>query len=224
MSNLQEAFREAARREFAMVPEESELDHVFSLRFERKMRRIIRAQVHGYWMMVNTAAKRVAVAVAIIVMLLTSAMAIKPIRERVIKFFIDVYEDYFEIHFGEEESWDLPERTEPMLRYTLTELPEGYEEVRFVESEQLLWTEWRNPDGIKIILKQETGTHEITINSNDHKLSILQIGEQEVACYEYPNDITYIWEQEGYVFYLSVFFDFPKEYISPMISSLKTPK
>ena len=103
MHKLQEAFREAAGREFAMVPAESELDYRFSRRFERSMRRIIHAQVHGYWMMVNTAAKRAAVAAAIILLLLTSALAIKPIRERVIQFFVEVYEDYFEIRFGREE-------------------------------------------------------------------------------------------------------------------------
>ena len=146
MYELREAFREAARREFAMVPAEEDLDYVFSNRFEQSMRRMIRAEAHGYWNLINTTAKRVAIAAAIILMLLSTAMAIKPIRERVIKFFVDVYEEYFEIHFGEEDSWDLPERTEPMVRYTLTQLPEGYVEVEFMELEHFLRTEWMNSE------------------------------------------------------------------------------
>lgn len=204
MSNLQEAFREAARREFAMVPEESELDHVFSLRFERKMRRIIRAQVHGYWMMVNTAAKRVAVAVAIIVTLLTSAMAIKPIRERVIKFFIDVYEDYFEIHFGEEKSWDLPERTEPMLPYTLTDLPDGYEETDFRVFDGLLWTEWTNESGNSIILKQEPGTNEITLDNKKDYMDRILVDDVTILVHDTLETKIYIWEYNEYTFYLSI--------------------
>ena len=123
MSNLQEAFREAARREFAAVPDETELDYVFSRKFERRMRRIIRAQVHGYWHMVNTLGKRIAIAAAILVMLLTSVMAIKPIRERVIKFFIEVYEDYFEITFGSNTSGDLDPAPKDMPKYTFSKLP-----------------------------------------------------------------------------------------------------
>jgi len=107
MSYLQEAFREAARREFAMIPDEEEIEYSFSSKFLRKMRGLLRAEAYGYWKYVNTAAKRVAIAVAIIVMLLTSAMAIKPIRERVIKFFVEVYEEYFEITFGKEDHRDI---------------------------------------------------------------------------------------------------------------------
>ena len=219
MSNLQEAFREAAGREFAMVPDETELDYIFSRKFERKMRRIIRAQVHGYWMMVNTAAKRVAVAVAIIVMLLTSVMAIKPIRERVIKFFVDMYEEHFEIHFGEEESWDLPERTEPMVRYTLTELPTGYYEVNILELRALIWTDWMNEEGKGISLKQEPGTQEITLDITNAQQRIV-IGEIEIAHYQYDSSETFVWEQYGYIFYLSIHDKLPIEQIMVMISSI----
>lgn len=220
MSELQEAFREAARREFSMVPAEEDLHWVFSRRFERRMRRIIRAQEYGYWNLVNTTAKRAAIVAAIIVMLLSSVMAIRPIRERVIKFFVDVYEEYFEIHFGEEESWDLPERTEPMVRYTLTELPEGYEEVEFLELEHVLWTSWQNEDGYGISLQQESGTQEITINIMDERSYKTRIGELEVLCQEFDDVRIYVWEEDGYIFYLALYETFLEEQIAEMIMSV----
>lgn len=220
MSELQEAFREAARREFAHVPAEEDLHWVFSRRFERRMRRIIRAQEYGYWNLVNTTAKRVAIVAAIIVMLLSTVMAIKPIRERVIKFFVDVYEEYFEIHFGEEESWDLPERTEPMVRYALTELPEGYVGVEYIESEHVLWTRWQNGYGNNVSLRQETGTHEIVLD-NDKKPSMIKLDGKEITYQSHNGTNVFIWEQENYVFYLTVHENLTTEEVLNMIVSLK---
>jgi len=221
MSELQEAFREAARREFAMVPAEEDLHWVFSRRFERRMRRIIRAQEYGYWNLVNTTAKRVAIAAAILVLLLSTVMAIRPVRERVIKFFVDVYEEYFEIHFGEEESWDLPERTEPMVRYTLTELPEGYVEVDFLELDTLFWTRWQNDDEGRIELQQEPGTHEITVDTNDVDAVIVNYEEKELAYYQYEGSATFLWEEDGYIFTISVHDSIPTDHILMMIGSLE---
>ena len=221
MYELREAFREAARREFAAVPAEAELDYVFSRRFERKMRRMIRAEAHGYWNLIDTAAKRVAIAAAILLMLLSTVMAIRPVRERVIRFFVEAYEEYFEIRFGEEEKDDLDPTPKPMVRYTLTELPAGYEEVRFEQLKHILWTHWKDPYGKHISLTQETGTNEITVNQTT---DTLRIGTLRVDCYQYAEHTTYIWEQEGYVFYLSVYSGFPKEELEPMIESLKIYK
>ena len=220
MADLREAFREAARREFAAVPPEAELDYTFSPRFERNMRRIIRAQAYGYWMLVNTAAKRVAIAAALLILLLTSVMAIKPVRERVIQFFIEVYEDYFEIHFGEEESWDLPERTEPMVRYTLTELPEGYEETQYVVFEHILWTRWKNEEGYTISLRQETGTQELILDSNMPMTTIVHNELQITTWSENDTDI-YIWEEDGYLFHLAVYETVSEEEVLKMIDSKK---
>ena len=224
MSELKEAFREAARRQFAMVPAEEDLDWVFSAKFERKMRRMIRAQEYGYWNLVNTTAKRVAIAAAIIVMLLSTAMAIKPIRERVIKFFIDVYEDYFEIHFGEKESWDLPERTEPMIRYTLTELPEGYEEVECVELDSLIWTSWQNEKGMGISLQQEPGTNEITLDNMETPLLNTEYGGSVISYQENVTTYSFVWVKDEYIFYLNVHKEIALEEIEKMIVSLEKRK
>ena len=204
MYELREAFREAARREFAMVPAEEELDYVFSDRFERSMRRMIRAEAYGYWNLINTTAKRVAIAAAIILMLLSTAMAIKPIRERVIQFFIEVYEEYFEIRFGKEEKDDIDPTPQPMVRYTLTELPEGYEEVEVMEMEHLIWTHWQNEVGNSISLQQETGTHEIKSHNHEKEQDTITIDGMNIVHQKEYSTEAFFWEQNGYVFVLNI--------------------
>ncbi len=127
MSKLQDAFREAMEIEFSYVPPENEIEWDFSPAFLRKMNRLIHAQEHGYWKVINTAAKRVACVAAAIIILLSSVMAIRPIRERVIQFFIETFDEYFQVRFGENEADDLYTVGTPMTPYTFTRLPEGYE-------------------------------------------------------------------------------------------------
>ena len=224
MSELREAFREAARRQFAMVPAEVELDWVFSPRFERKMRRIIRAQEYGYWNLVNTTAKRIAIVAAIIVMLLSTVMAIKPVRERVIKFFVEVYEEYFEIRFGEEEKDDLDPTPKPMVRYTLTELPEGYTVVEYIESDALIWTEWKNANADKITLQQELGTHEVTFDHGNTPPIVISHQGIRIT-YQFSDDICmFVWEKDGYIFYLTICANYSIEESLIIIDSLQIQK
>ena len=221
MSELQNAFREAARREFASVPAEAELDYKFSARFERKMQYMIRAQAHGYLHLVNTAAKRFFIAAAIIFLLLSSVLAIKPVRQRVIQFFVEVYEEYFEIHFGEKESWDLPERTEPMERYTLTYLPEGYDEVEFLALDSLLWTHWRNDTENSISLQQEPGTQEITMDAALGEIIQLEYNGLRISYQESSNSQIFVWEKGEYIFHLVIHKSLSVEEGLHMIESVK---
>jgi len=220
MSELREAFREAARREFAAVPPEEELDYVFSPRFEHRMRRLIRAQAHSYWFLINTAAKRAAIVAAIILALLTTALAIKPVRQRIIQFFVDVYEEYFEIRFGEEKKDDIDPTPTSMVRYTLTELPEGYEEVAFIGMQHLLWTKWEDPNGSRIILQQEVGTQEITIDNRKQGATLIEDKTISVFYKENANGQSYTWGKDGFIFVLTTYNSSPEQDLE-MIASLK---
>ncbi len=220
MHELREAFREAARRTYADVPEEWELDYRFSRRFERKMRRMIRAQAHGYWHLVNTAAKRAAILAAVLLLLLCSVMALRPVRERVFRFFMEICEDSLEIQFCEQEE-NLDGAPAPMVRYTLTALPEGYEEVRFVQYEHTLWTHWEDHNGNSISLKQEVGTQRVTVNADIPIRSDININGQNIDCFQSEDGMTCIWEHDGYVFYFSAYSGFPQEQVVVLIESME---
>lgn len=221
MSELQNAFREAARQEFAAVPAEAELDYIFSARFERRMQHMIRAQAHGYLHLVNTSAKRFFIAAAIIFLLLSSVLAIKPVRQRVIRFFVEAYEECFEIRFGEKDQDDIDPTPYTMERYTLTYLPEGYEEVEFITLDSLLWTHWRNEDGNSISLQQEPGTQEITLNAALGEIVQLEHNGLRITYQESSNSRIFVWEQDEYIFHLSIHKNLPTEEGLRMIESIK---
>lgn len=223
MTDLQEAFREAARREFAMVPDEDELDYTFSSGFQRKMRRIIRAQIYGYWQFVNTTAKRITCVAAIIVMLLTTAMAIKPVRERVIKFFVEVYEDYFSVTFGEEKRGDLYSTPVPITRYTLSWFPEEYVETEYTESDVLLTTVWMDNEKC-IMLNQSVGTHETTLDHIAEKIEEFEYKDLIIRHLTLSQSNAFVWDKYGYIFQLLVPDDLPLDVALQMIDSLIVEK
>ena len=67
-AEFNEAFRKAMSDEFASVPKnEKEIDHVFSDRFEKRMKKLIKAEKSVGWHWVNTAGKRAAVIAAALV-------------------------------------------------------------------------------------------------------------------------------------------------------------
>lgn len=221
MSELQSAFREAARREFASVPAEAELDYIFSARFERKMQCMIRAQAHGYLYLVNTAAKRFFIAAAILFLLLSSVLAIKPVRQRVIQFFVDAYEEYFEIRFGENARDDLDPTPQAMERYTLTYLPEGYEETAFYEWDSMLWTEWCNARSNKIVLMQESGTQEISLDAALREIVQIEHNGFSISYQTSIDSHIFVWVQGEYIFHLVIHNSLSAEEGLLMINSLK---
>ena len=221
MADLREAFREAACREFAAVPAEHELTYRFSHRFERKMNRMLRATTYGYWPLVNTAAKRVLVAAALVLLLLSTVMAIRPVRQRVIRFFVEVYEEYFEIRFGENEKDDLDPTPQPMVRYTLTALPDGYEEVQFMEFDSLFWTKWENENGQMIVLQQEPVTNEIKADSEAQNWELMTLEGLTIRHQYNEENHSFIWEQHGYAFVLFFHKELSIDAIAIIIKSLK---
>ena len=136
-------------------------------------------------------------------MLLTTAMAIKPIRERVIRFFVEIYEEYFAVTFGAEESGDLYYPPEPMTRYTLSWVPTGYHEVKYIETDVTLTTIWTDEDGSSILLSQGRGTQTITMNLTESSLSEFIYGDIVVRHNVYEEANEFIWEQDGFVFHLT---------------------
>ena len=221
MSNLQEAFREAARREFAMVPAEEALDYTFSPGFQRKMRRIIRAQAHGYWQLVNTTAKRIACIAAIIMMLLTTAMAIKPVRERVIKFFVEVYEEYFSVTFGEEENRDLERTPTHMELYSFSYLPDGFYLTNRIATDSFYRTDWQKREGYPIILLQEPASHNIVIDNNGTSLIDLSHNDLSLLYYHSEDTYVFLWEQYECIFHLTIYEKLTLDEILEMIDSLR---
>lgn len=181
--------------------------HVFSERFCKKMDKLIRRSKRPWYSMVSTPMKKVAVIIiAILMFSLTSVMSIRAAREAVIGFFVQVYETFSVVFFGEDNAneEDVPEGraiTEPMPDYEITALPEGYRLVDCAKDEWSVYKWYENTEGEKIKFSYIVNSYKyIVIDTEDAGSKICKIGNRS---YEYiiETDFTqFVWEDSDYVF------------------------
>lgn len=88
LSIFEKALLDSALLEFNGVPSEDDIEYSFSDAFEQKAERLIKKSGTAAWHLVNTTVKKLLVAAIITALLVSSAMAIPAVRERLIKFFI----------------------------------------------------------------------------------------------------------------------------------------
>ena len=149
---LKTALREAASREFAGMPQsDGDITYTFSPRFTRRMNRLTKAEKSWLWRMTSTASKRAAAAGIAMILIALTACSIPAIREPVAAFFKGTYENCVRFFTGNAGADRIAER------YTLTELPDGFEAVYTVDNDASFTVVYRNEDGEEIILSQSVG-------------------------------------------------------------------
>lgn len=204
--DLSSAFRTAATQEFADVPDEEEVEWVFSPQFLKKINRLSTASRYRYWRLINTTAKRVACIIAILATLTSIAMGIKPVRQPVFKFFIELYEQFCVITFGESFTGEALPLEPSMQRYALSILPEGFSENTFQNLTLFYRTIYSNSNGDLIILEQGNGQEEITLDQELADTVVLKSKQGISAiCYTLENSTTLIWTQDTYSFNMTYF-------------------
>ena len=129
-SNLRRAFEEYVGVQDALLPDEEALACVtFSERFEERMRRMIRRQRYGYYVLFGTVARRVAsVLIALLIAATVATVSVEALRKPVAQFFAEVFEKFTMIFVTDETP---ASQIDEMKLHAPTYVPEGYE----IESE-----------------------------------------------------------------------------------------
>ena len=177
---LKTALREAASREFAGMPQsDGDITYTFSPRFTRRMNRLAKAEKSWLWRMTSTASKRAAAAGIAMILIALTACSIPAIREPVAAFFKGTYENCVRFFTGNAGADRIAER------YTLTELPDGFEAVYTVDNDASFTVVYRNEDGEEIILSQSVGAdYWIDIDTQHGTLTEIDLSGVTVTLYE----------------------------------------
>lgn len=89
----EKAFRESASEEFLHIPAENEIEHEFSEKFNRKMKKLLREVEYNGTHFLSKPQKRVLALVAVIIMLFAGIMSIGNIRKAVVEFACEAFGD-----------------------------------------------------------------------------------------------------------------------------------
>lgn len=192
-TELNQVFREATMVEFADVPCESQVKFVFSEKFKQKMQKLTARQKKSYWKYVNTAKKRVAVAVISLLLVLMLAMSNEEVRASMLQWCEDVYEQYIHYYF-EGETTKVIEH-----EYQLTVIPEGFEVVYEYADAESVVTCYEDEDGNYIeFLQYTTEKFGIYVDNEKGEWSNILINDHEVKLFDYTTKMGAMWIEDGY--------------------------
>ena len=193
---LKMAMREAVSAEFAHIPtDESAIEYTFSAKLEKKMYKFLKAQKNSYWHFYNTASKRVAIVFAVLLILVTTACSVKEIREPIVNFIKRVYETFVEYSYEGDTVGIITKK------YEIKELPEGFVQTQYLESEASISITYENENGDMVIFYQNiTKGASFSWDNEQGKIYSKRIGSLDVEIYESDVVKQAFWIQDGYSF------------------------
>lgn len=196
-TQLNQVFREALMSEFADIPCEEQISFVFSEKFEQKMKKLIVRQKKSYWKYVNTAKKRVAIAVISLLSVLMMAMSNEEVRASMLQWCENVYQEYIHYYFEGGTTRVIEHE------YQLTMIPEGFEKVYELKDQETIVSGYENASGDYIQLEQYvTEDFETYIDNEKGKWSTVTIGDKEVKLCEHIDLMAAMWIEDGYYMFL----------------------
>jgi len=180
------------------IPPEEELDHKFSRRFERKMKKLMKEERRTpKERKVYRGMKLAFAAIAVVALIaFSSVMSVKAYRFRIVEFFVEVFTELTSYSVQEERpDWDAIAMVEPSY------LPEGYSVIRRSESDLECFVWYENSMGEKIHYMQ-------TSNSSSNRLidtetcveKKLSIQKQEVIVIKDADMYTVYWNDKEHVY------------------------
>ena len=198
------AFREVISAEFSHIPcDEDSIDYTFSDRFNKKMNKLIKAQRKPYYFL-------------IFVTLITASMSVKAIREPVVNFIIEIYEN-FSRHF-----FDGDTVKELKKEYVITELPTGFLQTSANKTDmsQTVILEDVN-DNMIIFTQSITESKIFDIDNQKETPKTEKINGIEIHIYTYEKDKFVFWTNGGYFFQITAYGDIDDETLIKMINSIE---
>ncbi len=183
-----------------LAPEE---DVWYSPTLEKKMAKLLQRRSSPWYECFNTTFKKVCAACLLVVVLFGALMSCKPIREPVIKFFQNIYEQFTEFWIEDESITNSGYFIEEA--YTLTYIPDGYE---LIEKQNItgknfaLKTVWENSNGDRIYFNQSTALAKLAIDSYIENAEIYCYDEMQIFLIQVENELRAFWNTEKYTYSL----------------------
>lgn len=192
-----------------------ETEHVFSENFERKMEKLIKRHKNPWYMIVSTPAKKIAAVIILAIILsFSTAMTIRASREAIIKFFVEMYETFSVVFFGEVD----PDTGEPRFAsedndnsgvitdiYEITYVPEGYELV-YEEEHSKRVTKIFDKEGaiaIKFLYVPIEEFAKIVVDTENTEVQNFFVNNTKYQCVILERYVQVVWQEKGYAFVLT---------------------
>ena len=210
-----EALRIVASQEFADIPENPP-EHVFSKKFERKMKRLINSMNKYGRPPMRIMHKVALITAACLIIFITSATQIKAIREPLIEFITTIYETFIDVYFtGSGPVFIVQE-------YVLNYVPEEYVLADKRISTNTIYYRYTDEQEHTItFIQKAVNNTQSSIDNETGDVYTFYISDMEILLYKFDFSTEVHWSQDGYYMCLTCIGDFDEATIIKMIESVK---
>ncbi len=216
-SEVHQAFSEAIECEFISIPDEDEIEYVFSKRFEKKMKKLIRRINHKSPR--YSKKKIVLTVVAAIILSIMLMMSVSAIREPVVKYIISMYDSFMEITY----EGDLSLKINREL--TLGGLSDDFVETERKRNDAVLSVRYRSKSSGDEIWFYQTITDGAnpSIDNKNGIISEIEVNGLSVILYESKSADYFMadWVQDTYSVALTYYGKIDKEEFIELVGSVK---
>ena len=202
----------------SLIPPEEELDHKFSCRFERKMKKLMKYERRSPKERKVYRGMKLAFAALAVVVLIAfgSAMSVKAYRFRFVEFIVEVFTELTSYTIQEER----PE-AEEIVPVEPGYVPEGYEKINYVVDESRYHVAYENEVGNQIYYEQMVMSvigHFLDTEKNSAKR--ITVKGLEVTIIEENDVCALYWKDEQYVYNLLSAGNVTEEELIKMVRSV----
>lgn len=170
----------------------------FSAKFERKMNRLIQSQEKPFYSVFNTKKKRIVLGAALIAILMTSACSVPAIREPIINFVIEVYEDFTTLVFPN----NLNEKAGTFEKAKIV-IPEGYTSKELL-TETSYFLELKNNEKNVITFEQILlSNSQVSIDTENTTYEKIIVNGLDGIYYKNKGMNVIVWSNDSYNYIIS---------------------
>ncbi len=196
MSKFKQAIFEALTVEYEnYIPQITE-KHIFSKKFNRKMKKLIRRQKKPYYKLINTAWKRAVCAVTAIIISMTIVTQVEAVRTAFKDFIAYIFEKFSVFQSVNDDK--TPEIITDV--YMITKIPNGFE-IEYEEYTDLINNViYRKDDEVIIFYQTVTSEYNSIWNTENSDFETMIINGNEAVFFEDNHNYkTIIWYNGEYV-------------------------
>lgn len=197
---LEKAFGESRDRMLAQLPDDGELDHVFSGEFEEKMRRMIRTEKQSPWQRrMPVFARRVAViVVAAVVGFSACVMSVDAWKQGLFKMVEEKFPEYSSITYEPVDgAAGVAEFT--LAEYQPTYLPDGFRLTDQLLADSINWSTYTNAEGDMISFQQSIlGGGTMAINTEGSQLEKFDLNGETAYKMDNRGSQFVLWNDNQY--------------------------
>lgn len=201
---LKEALLISALEEYDEIPEEKEINYIFSIQFRNWARELNRKSEKPTWRYWQISKRRI-IAVAVLIAILISLIACAPtIKKLFVRYFLVNRGDSYGIMFDMSQATSAPSRVEK--NWIPNWSPDGYRLVRNEVSELGTTYIWKNPNGEYISYDQsvipQTATNStwIGIDADGAQCTSEVINAYQVEIIQINDEVVAVWTDNSYLY------------------------